>query len=123
VTPSRSARSIRTDKRLARTVAVLGAGHAGAERGADPEGTRSCWRPRRPAFALFYRRHARGALALAARRLAAADADDVIAEAFATALVHWRRCDPARGSAGAWLAGIAQHKIAPGVRASGDRAR
>jgi RNA polymerase sigma factor (sigma-70 family) len=64
------------------------------------------------AFAAFYRRHARDVIRLVARRAEPGDVGDVVAEVFATALVHRRRFDPARGAAGAWLAGIALHKLA-----------
>lgn len=63
------------------------------------------------AFAAFYRRHVRGVLAYVTRQAGSNDAGDLVAEVFATALVHRRRFDPARGSAEAWLIGIARHKI------------
>ena len=63
------------------------------------------------AFAAFYRRHVRGVLAYVTRQIGPNDAGDLVAEVFATALVHRRRFDPARGSAEAWLMGIARHKI------------
>lgn len=75
------------------------------------------------AFAAFYRRHVRAVLSMVTRRLPACDAGDVVAEVFATALVHRRRYDAARGSAGAWLAGIAQHKIADAQRRGHAQAR
>lgn len=68
------------------------------------------------AFAAFYRRHVRGVLAFAARHAEPDEIGDLVAEVFATALVHRRRFDPARGNAGAWLAGIARHKLADGRR-------
>jgi RNA polymerase sigma factor (sigma-70 family) len=75
------------------------------------------------AFAAFYRRHVRAVIALACRNLPTTEAGDVVAEVFATALVYRRRFDPARGSAGAWLAGIAQHKIADAQRRGHAQAR
>jgi RNA polymerase sigma-70 factor (ECF subfamily) len=63
------------------------------------------------AFTEFYRRHVRGVWASVAREAARDDVGDVVAEVFATALVHRRRFDPDRGSAQAWLSGIARHKI------------
>ncbi len=69
--------------------------------------------PRDPdAFALFYRRHVRDVMAFVGRRAPAADVGDLVSEVFATALVHRRRFDPARGTAGAWLVGIAANKLA-----------
>lgn len=64
------------------------------------------------AFAVFYRRHVRMVLAFVARRARPADVGDLVAEVFATALVYRRRYDPARGSASAWLTGIALNKLA-----------
>lgn len=63
------------------------------------------------AFTAFYRRHVRSLWALVVREAAREDIGDLVAEVFATALVHRRRFDPQRGSAAAWLAGIARHKI------------
>src|SRR5581483_3314796 len=68
------------------------------------------------AFAAFYRRHVRTILAYVTRQVGANDAGDVVAEVFATALVHRRSFDPARGNAQAWLTGIARHKIADAAR-------
>jgi DNA-directed RNA polymerase specialized sigma24 family protein len=48
------------------------------------------------AFAVFYRRHSRAVLVFVSRRAASADVGDLVAEAFATALVHCRRYDPGR---------------------------
>jgi DNA-directed RNA polymerase specialized sigma24 family protein len=73
--------------------------------------------PRDPdAFAAFYRRHVRAVLGFVARRAAPADVGDLVAEVFATALVSCRRYDPSRGAAGAWLIGIATHKLADANR-------
>lgn len=63
------------------------------------------------AFTIFYRRHVQGLWALVVREAARDDVGDLVAEVFATALVHRRRFDSERGSAAAWLAGIARHKI------------
>jgi RNA polymerase sigma-70 factor (ECF subfamily) len=80
--------------------------------------------PRDPdAFAAFYRRHVRGVLAFVARHAERDDVGDLVAEVFATALVHRRRFDPARGNADAWLAGIARHKIADARRRGEVEAR
>ncbi len=68
------------------------------------------------AFAIFYRRHVGDVLALARRHARPDEAGDLVAEVFASALVHRRRFDPARGAAGAWLAGIARHKLADARR-------
>jgi RNA polymerase sigma factor (sigma-70 family) len=75
------------------------------------------------AFAVFYRRHSRGVLAFVARRAAPSDVGDLVAEVFATALVHCRRYDPARGAAGAWLAGIAVNLVAGAARRGAVEAR
>ena len=75
------------------------------------------------AFAVFYRRHSRAVLAFVARRAAPPDVGDLVAEVFATALVHCRRYDPARGAAGAWLAGIALNKLAETRRRGAAEAR
>jgi RNA polymerase sigma-70 factor (ECF subfamily) len=75
------------------------------------------------AFAAFYRRHVRTILAYVTRQVGANEAGDVVAEVFATALVHRRRFDPARGNAEAWLIGIARHKIADAARRGAVEAR
>ncbi len=75
------------------------------------------------AFAVFYRRHSRAVLAFVARRAAPPDVGDVVAEVFATALVHCRRYDPARGAAGAWLTGIAANLLAGVARRGAVEAR
>jgi RNA polymerase sigma factor (sigma-70 family) len=64
-------------------------------------------------FALFYRRHARDVLAYFVRRVRDAEAAaDLTAETFAAAVVARERFRPERGSAAAWLYGIAGHKLA-----------
>jgi RNA polymerase sigma-70 factor (ECF subfamily) len=68
------------------------------------------------AFAVFYRRHVRTVIAFVAKRAPASDVGDLVSEVFATALVHRRRFDPARGTGAGWLLGIAQHKIADAYR-------
>jgi len=75
------------------------------------------------AFAAFYRRHSRAVLTFVARRAEPSDVGDLVAEVFATALVHCRRYDPARGAAGAWLAGIALNKMAATRRRGAVEAR
>ena len=63
-------------------------------------------------FAHFYRRHARDVLAYFARRVREAEAAaDLTAETFAAAVVAQRRFRPERGTAAAWLYGIAGHKL------------
>lgn len=64
------------------------------------------------AFAVFYARHARTILAFfAARTRDPEDAADLMAETLAAALLGAPRFRRARGSALAWLFGIAQHKL------------
>ena len=75
------------------------------------------------AFAAFYRRHVRAMIALISRRAQPDDVGDLVAEVFATALVHRRRYDPARGDGGAWLTGIARHKLADAARRGAVHAR
>jgi RNA polymerase sigma-70 factor (ECF subfamily) len=75
------------------------------------------------AFAIFYRRHSRAVLAFVRRRAAPADVADLVAEVFATALVHCRRYDPARGAARAWLMGIAANLLADAARRGAVEAR
>jgi RNA polymerase sigma factor (sigma-70 family) len=65
------------------------------------------------AFAAFYRRHAPGLLAWAARRTRDREqAADLVAETFAAALEGCHRFDPRRGDAAGWLYGIARHQAA-----------
>lgn len=78
------------------------------------------------AFAAFYRRHVRGLLGYFLRRSRDAElAADLTAETFAAALDGLRRFDPRRGSAVAWLYGIARRQHAHALRrgAVEDRAR
>ena len=75
------------------------------------------------AFAAFYRRYVRTVAGVVAQRVASADVSDVVAEVFAAALVHRRRFDPARGSAGQWLTGIAVNKAAEAARRGAVQAR
>jgi RNA polymerase sigma factor (sigma-70 family) len=64
-------------------------------------------------FALFYRRYAQEVLGYFARRVRDAEAAaDLTAETFAAAIVSRERFRPERGSAAAWLYGIAGHKLA-----------
>ena len=64
-------------------------------------------------FAVFYRRHVEDLVAFFMRRTRNAElAADLTAETFAAALVARARFDPGRGSASAWLYGIALHKLA-----------
>jgi RNA polymerase sigma-70 factor (ECF subfamily) len=64
-------------------------------------------------FAVLYRRHVEDLVAFFMRRNRNAElAADLTAETFAAALVARARFDPGRGSASAWLFGIALHKVA-----------
>lgn len=77
-------------------------------------------------FALFYRRYAQDVLGYFMRRVRDAEAAaDLTAETFATAIVARERFRPERGSAAAWLYGIAAHKLADYQRGGRleDRAR
>ena len=78
------------------------------------------------AFAVFYRRHAQDVLGYFVRRVRDAEAAaDLTAETFAAAVVARERFRPERGSAVAWLYGIAAHKLADYERRGRleDRAR
>ena len=75
------------------------------------------------AFAVFYRRYVHGVLALVASRAQPSDVGDIVAEVFASALLHRRRFDPERGPASAWLRGIAAHKLADARRRGAVQAR
>jgi len=64
-------------------------------------------------FAVFYRRHIEGLVAFFMGRTGGAElAADLTAETFAAALVARVRFEPGRGSASAWLFGIALDKLA-----------
>lgn len=64
------------------------------------------------AFGTFYGRHATAVLGYLRRRTGDVEiAADLTAETFATALVAAEHFDPARGSARAWLFGIANHVL------------
>src|SRR5215217_3424763 len=64
-------------------------------------------------FAVFYRRHVEDVAAFFMRRTRNAElAADLTAETFAAALVARASFDPGRGSASAWLFGIALNKLA-----------
>jgi RNA polymerase sigma factor (sigma-70 family) len=78
------------------------------------------------AFGTFYRRHVHAVLAYARRRTGSAElALDLTAEVFAAALQASARYRPDGHGAGAWLYGIARHKVADSVRRGQveDRAR
>ena len=65
------------------------------------------------AFGLFYQRRVRDILGYMMRRTSNPDvAADLTAETFAAALTARRRYRPDKGSAGAWLYGIALKKLA-----------
>jgi RNA polymerase sigma-70 factor (ECF subfamily) len=63
----------------------------------------------RERFELLYQEHAGSVLAFARRRVAPADADDVVAEVF---LAAWRRWDELPRDPLAWLLGIARGALA-----------
>lgn len=64
-------------------------------------------------FTALYRRHVRGLLGHLVVLTADPDvAADLMAETFASALVSRSKFDPSRGSAKAWLFGIAHNKLA-----------
>jgi RNA polymerase sigma-70 factor (ECF subfamily) len=75
------------------------------------------------AFAVVYRRYVHGVLALVASRAPPSDVGDIVAEVFASALVHRCRFDPERGPASAWLRGIAADKLADIRRRGAVQAR
>jgi RNA polymerase sigma factor (sigma-70 family) len=77
-----------------------------ASLGRDPE-----------ALAEFYRRHVGRVVGFAARRCTRpADVADVVAETFVELIGSSTRFDPRRGSADAWLFGIAAHVAAAHAR-------
>jgi RNA polymerase sigma-70 factor, ECF subfamily len=63
----------------------------------------------RARFETLYREHAGAVRAYARRRIDAAAADDVVAEAF---LVAWRRLDEVPGEPLPWLLGVARRVLA-----------
>lgn len=64
------------------------------------------------AFETLYRRHVRAVTRFAARRSAtASDVADVVSNTFLSALDGAGRFDPRRGTARAWLLGIAAHEL------------
>src|SRR6187551_463772 len=68
-------------------------------------------------FELFYCRHVDALLGFFARRTRDPElAADLTAETFAAALAARRRYRPEAGSAGAWLYGIAMHKLTDAQR-------
>jgi RNA polymerase sigma factor (sigma-70 family) len=75
------------------------------------------------AFAVFYQRHVKRVLALCAHKVPADDVGDLVSDVFATALVYRRRFEPSRGTAEAWLAGIASHKAADAHRKGSMQAK
>ncbi|HEY5197374.1 MAG TPA: sigma-70 family RNA polymerase sigma factor [Solirubrobacteraceae bacterium] len=78
------------------------------------------------AFAVFYRRHARGLLRFFRRRVATAEeAFDLTAETMAAALAGVPRYEPRPEPARVWLYGIAHNKLSEAFRSGriADRAR
>jgi RNA polymerase sigma factor (sigma-70 family) len=68
-------------------------------------------------FGEFYARHERAVLVFFMRATGGAElAVDLSAETFAQALQTRERFDPARGSAAAWLGGIARHVLLTSIR-------
>lgn len=64
-------------------------------------------------FAATYREHVTPIWRYVRARLPSdADAEDVTSEVFAQAVRSWDGFDPARGSVGGWLIGIARHVLA-----------
>jgi RNA polymerase sigma-70 factor, ECF subfamily len=73
------------------------------------------WDPE--AFAAFYRRHERGVATFLMRRTGRAElAADLTSEVFAAALIAWRDGGEPPVNEGAWLRGIAQHKLIDSYR-------
>lgn len=77
---------------------------------------------REAAFRSFYAAHYQHLVAYARRRTSAAEADDIVAEAF---LVTWRRWDemPESDLALAWLYGVARRVLSEGRRSQSRRQR
>lgn len=72
----------------------------------------------RQAFGVFYERHGATLLSFLVRRTGSAEAGaDLTAEVFAAALAGVDRFDPDAVEPGAWLYGIARHKLADFHRA------
>ena len=75
-------------------------------------------------FAVFYRNHVEDLVAFFMRRTGNAElAADLTAETFAAALVGRASFDPGRGSASAWLFGIALNKLARAERSAAAERR
>jgi RNA polymerase sigma-70 factor (ECF subfamily) len=75
-------------------------------------------------FAVFYRHHVEDLVAFFMRRTGNAElAADLTAETFAAALVGRAGFDPGRGSAPAWLFGIALNKLARAERSAAAERR
>jgi RNA polymerase sigma-70 factor (ECF subfamily) len=69
------------------------------------------------AFGVLYRRHVADLTSFALSRTGQAEvAADLVAETFAAALEGLHRFDPRRGEVGAWLHGIARHRLARWAR-------
>lgn len=75
--------------------------------------------PVRQAFEVLWRHHAATVLRYAARRVTAADVDDVVAETF---LVAWRRADEVPDPPLPWLLGVARGVAANATRSAHRRA-
>lgn len=71
-------------------------------------------------FGATYREHVTPIWRYVRARLPSdSDAEDVTSEVFAQAMRSWSRFDPARGSVGGWLVGIARHAVADWWRRAG----
>lgn len=71
-------------------------------------------------FGATYREHVTPIWRYVRARLPSdADAEDVTSEVFTEAMRSWSSFDPARGSVGGWLVGIARHAVADWWRRTG----
>src|ERR671910_801116 len=68
------------------------------------------------AFDALYDRYARDVYAVAAHSLGRESAEEVVQDVFVRVWERASQFDAARGSAGAWLMGIARHRIVDEIR-------